>query len=406
MFKEFRDLRRKPDRRRSLPDLLNFGFAEDDYTIVMKDGARLVAFECQGQDLNSASPEELDAHRSLTNRAFLRLDEGFAYQIDHIRYPSASRAKRVLADPVSSMIDHEGALHYAQEGRHHESRTVITIAWRPPSAMESRAARMFVSDEPSASERQRQRKWFQQQLQEFMAAISPVWKLVPLAMSPLLSHITTCINGRMCQVKAPRGSVPLDAVLGNQDFIPGFKPRIGGRHIRVVALSVACRPSRMRNWRPVLSELPLSYRYSIRGIPLPVRGAVGQIGVHRRNWFQKRQGPRAMLSQSIGSGTGAAFENQHALRMAADADDAMAEAESGEVRFCYTTPKIIITADSAAEADEAVRLIFKVCQNLGFDPRIETINAVESWLGSIPIHGWYDVRKRASGLRQPLAESI
>jgi hypothetical protein len=127
MFKEFRDLRRKADRRRSLPDLLNFSFAEDDYTIVMKDGARLVAFECQGQDLNSASPEELDAHRALTNRAFLRLDEGFAYQIDHIRYPSASRAKRVLADPVSSMIDHEGALHYAQEGRHHESRTVIPL---------------------------------------------------------------------------------------------------------------------------------------------------------------------------------------------------------------------------------------------------------------------------------------
>ena len=41
-FKEFKDLRRKPDRRLGLPDLLNFGFLEDDYTIVMKDGARLV----------------------------------------------------------------------------------------------------------------------------------------------------------------------------------------------------------------------------------------------------------------------------------------------------------------------------------------------------------------------------
>ena len=100
-----------------------------------------------------------------------------------------------------------------------------------------------------------------------------------------------------------------------------------------------------------------------------------------------------MLSESIGSGTGAAFENQHALRMAADADDAIAEAEGGEVRFCYVTAKIVITADSAAEADEAARLIFKVCQNMGFDPRIETANANEAWLGSIPIHGWYDVRK-------------
>ena len=30
---------------------------------------------------------------------------------------------------------------------------------------------------------------------------------------------------------------------------------------------------------------------------------------------------------------------------------------------------------------------------MGFDPRIETHNANEAWLGSIPIHGWYDVRK-------------
>jgi len=69
-------------------------------------------------------------------------------------------------------------------------------------------------------------------------------------------------------------------------------------------------------------------------IPLPIRASIGQIGVHRRNWFQKRKGARAIIRETIGWGTGAAFENQHALKMAADADDAMAEAESGEVRFC------------------------------------------------------------------------
>ena|ERR1700677_369630 len=76
MFKEFRDLRRKPERLLGLPDLFNYAFAEDEYTIMTKDGARLRAFECHGPDLNSASPAELDAHRALTNRAFTRFDEG------------------------------------------------------------------------------------------------------------------------------------------------------------------------------------------------------------------------------------------------------------------------------------------------------------------------------------------
>jgi type IV secretion system protein VirB4 len=290
------------------------------------------------------------------------------------------------------MIDHEGALLYAQEGRHYESRTILSIAWRPPSDAQSRVGRAFVSGVPTESHRDRQREWFNQQLHEFADAIHPVWKLAPQPLDAMLSNLTTFINGCVCRLKAPRGIVPLDAVLANQDFIPGFKPRIGGRHIRVVALSGFPSFSHAE-LATMLSELPISYRYSVRALPLPIRTAIGQIGVQRRNWFQKRKGARAILSETIGSGTGAAFENQHALRMAADADDAMAEAESGEVRFCHATVKVIVTADSAAEADEAVRMIFRVGQNAGFDPRLETINCAEAWLGSIPIHGWYDIRK-------------
>jgi len=392
LFKEFKDLRRKPDRRLGLPDLLNFGFLEDDYTIVMKDGARLSAFECHGPDLNSASPAELDGHRALANRAFARFDDGAAFQIDLMRYLSGDLPSRTFADPVSAMLGHETALHYAQEGNHFESQCVVSIACRRPPLVQSKFGSAFVSGRPDSAGREREREWYQQQLQEFRDAAAPVWKLDPLGGSRLLSHINGSINGRMCQLRAPRHPVPLDAILGNQDFVPGFKPRVGGRHIRVISLAGFPAVSHAE-LATFLSELPISYRYSIRAIPLGLRASVSQLGVRRRNWFQKRKGARAMLSESIGSGTGAAFENQHALRMAADADDAIAEAEGGEVRFCYVTAKIVITADSAAEADEAARLIFKVCQNMGFDPRLETANANEAWLGSIPIHGWYDVRK-------------
>ena len=58
----------------------------------------------------------------------------------------------------------------------------------------------------------------------------------------------------------------LDAVLGNQDLIAGFKPRIGGRHIRVVALA-GFPPFSFAEMAAFLSELPICYRYSIRGIP-------------------------------------------------------------------------------------------------------------------------------------------
>ena len=391
MFKEYR-LQRSKDRKRSLPDQLNFAFAEGD-TLIMKDGARMVMFACQGPDLNSASIEELDAQRALANRALLRLDEGFAYQVDFIRYPSAPRPARTMADPVSAMIDHEAAIHYAQEGRHLESQTVMSIAWRAPSAMQGRVGRWFISGQPPVHHhREREREWFEQQMEEFAAAMAPVWKMTRLSIDEMLSHVTSCINGRISQVRAPRGIVPLDSVLGNQDLITGFKPRIGGRHLRVISLSGFPQFSHAELVN-FLSELSFTFRYSIRSIPLPIRGAVNTIGIHRRNWIQKKKGARALVSETLGSGNGTAYQNEHAIEMADDANAALKAAESGDVRFCYVTPKIIVTADTSAEADERARQLFQITQNLGFDPRHETINAVEAWLGSIPIHGWYDVRK-------------
>src|ERR1700677_1902793 len=150
MFKEFRDLRRKPERLLGLPDLFNYAFAEDDHTIVTKDGARLRAFECHGPDLNSASPAELDAHRALTNRAFARFDDGFAYQFDLMRYASSDYPSRVFADPVSAMLDHEAALHYAQAGKHLETKTVLSIACRRGSALQSKLGDTFISDVPAS----------------------------------------------------------------------------------------------------------------------------------------------------------------------------------------------------------------------------------------------------------------
>ena len=73
-LKEFKDLRCKRAKLRGLPDQLNYAIPVDDYTIALKDGAFLSAFDCAGLDLNSASVEELDAHRTEGNRALARLD--------------------------------------------------------------------------------------------------------------------------------------------------------------------------------------------------------------------------------------------------------------------------------------------------------------------------------------------
>src|SRR5580700_6221596 len=128
-LKKFKDLRRKRGRLLGLPDQLNYAIPIDDYTIAMKDGAFLSAFECAGLDLNSASVEELDAHRAQANRALARLDDGFMYYVDLIRYPSVDYPARIFPDPLGTVLEQERKLQYSAEGRHFETRCVLTITY-------------------------------------------------------------------------------------------------------------------------------------------------------------------------------------------------------------------------------------------------------------------------------------
>ena len=88
---------------------------------------------------------------------------------------------------------------------------------------------MFLSGAPKNTHWRRQLNWFKQKLREFEDAISPVWKLTPLDLETLLSHLASCINGRMCEIAVPRTPTYLDAILGNQDLIDQATIKSAGR---------------------------------------------------------------------------------------------------------------------------------------------------------------------------------
>src|SRR5258708_14620196 len=70
---------------------------------------------------------------------------------------------------------------------------------------------------------------------------------------------------------------------------------------------------------------------------------VQQLSTMGRNWFQKRLDFKAFLKESFaGSSSSPAFQNQHALDMAADADMAVGEAHPALVWFCYLTINILV----------------------------------------------------------------
>ncbi len=71
----------------------------------------------------------------------------------------------------------------------------------------------------------------------------------------------------------------------------------------------------------------------------------------------------------------------------------MAEASSGLVRFGYYTSVVLLSSANLQQLREAAQYVTKMIANAGFSARVESVNAVEAYLGSMPGNLFANVRR-------------
>jgi len=79
--------------------------------------------------------------------------------------------------------------------------------------------------------------------------------------------------------------------------------------------------------------------------------------------------------------------------MVADADNALEEVNSGLIAQGYYTGVVVLTDESRDKVEQAARQLEKAINALGFAARIETVNNLEAFLGTLPGHGVENVRR-------------
>ncbi|MDR1915783.1 MAG: conjugal transfer protein TrbE, partial [Synergistaceae bacterium] len=120
----------------------------------------------------------------------------------------------------------------------------------------------------------------------------------------------------------------------------------------------------------------------------PFLDASGHLNSLRKRWAQKT---RSFVSQIFGRAD--APVNLDAANMVADIDEAAIPLDAGDVCYGHHTCVVIIRGSELKELEERAREIVKVFEFRGFPARIEKRNGMEAFLGSLPGHGYENVRK-------------
>jgi type IV secretion system protein VirB4 len=388
-------------------DLLNPAAVVDDGVIVGKNGCLMAAWAYEGRDHASSTDEQKEAVSIRINQALSRLGSGWMLHVDSIRRPAPEYPARGLShfpDPVTAAMDEERRRLFERLGTLYEGGFVLTVTWLPPILAQKRFVALMFDDDSLAPDRHAQTREliqsFQRECGVLESRLSLSLKLqrlksrtvvnedgTSLTYDDFLSHIQFCVTGLTHPVVLPSLPIYLDAVIGGQELWTGTVPKIGRHFIQCVAIEgfpMESYPGILSS----LSELPVACRWSSRFIAMDAHEAVAAMDQYRKKWKQKVRG---LFDQVFNTGHG--HVDQDAVLMVDDAETAMAEVNSGLVALGYYTSVVVLMDEDRSAVEAAARQIEKSINALGFVARVETINTLEAFMGSLPGHGVENVRR-------------
>ena len=390
-----------------LADLLNYAAMVDDGVIVGKNGAFMAAWLYQGDDNASSTDEQREIVSFRINQVLCGLGNGWMVHVDAVRRPAPNYSDRGTShfpDPVTAAIDEERRQLFESLGTMYEGYFVLTVTYFPPVLAQTKFIELMFDDDAVAPDHkartQRLIETFKRECANIESRLSLAVKLQRLRAHKFVNEdgsevthddflrwLQFCVTGMNHPVQLPSNPMYLDALIGGQEMWGGVVPKIGRKFIQAVAIEgfpLESTPGILT----ALGELPTEYRWSSRFIFMDTHEAVKHLDKFRKKWRQKIRG---FFDQVFNTNTGPI--DQDALSMVADAEAAIAEVNSGLVAQGYFTSVVILMDEDRSRLEASARQIEKAINRLGFAARIETLNTMDAFLGSLPGHGVENVRR-------------
>lgn len=390
-----------------LSDLLNYAAVVDDGVIVCKSGALLAAYLYKGDDNSSSTKQQREMVSVRINQALARLGSGWAIHVDAVRrnaprYSSAGLSH--FEDPVCAGIDEERRRLFQSLGNMYEGYFVLSLTWFPPSLAQRKFVELMFDDDSIETDKKTRTydliEEFKREVKNIESRLSSAVHLTRLkgekvidehgtvtVHDGLLSWLQFCITGDHHPVILPKNPIYLDALLGGQELYSGVVPKLGRKFIQTVAIE----GFPLESSPGILSELAeqrCEYRWSSRFIFMDQHESLQHLEKFRKEWRQKVRG---FFDQVFNTGSGRI--DQDAQGMVSDADGAIAEIKSGVVAAGYYTSVVVLMHEDRETLEESARNIEKLINRLGFTARVETVNTLEAYLGSLPAHCYENIRR-------------
>lgn len=376
-----------------LADYLPWVALVGDGIVLNKDGSFQRTAKFRGPDLDSAVAAELVAVAGRLNNAFRRLGSGWAIFVEAQRSEAATYPASRFPDPAAALVDAERKADFEEEGSHFVSGYYLTFLWLPPAEDAARSESwLYEGRETSGVNPWEVARGFADRTDRVLALLDGFmpecrW----LDDGETLTYLHSTISTKRHRVAVPETPIYLDALLADQPLTGGLEPRLGNHHLRVLTIT-GFPGTTTPGLLDEMNRLAFPYRWSTRAILMDKTDATRLLTKIRRQWFAKRKSIAAILKEVM-TNEQSALVDTDAANKAADAEMALQELGADVAGVAYVTATVTVWDEDTRRADEKLRLVEKIIQSRDFSVMVETVNAVDAWLGSLPGHAYANVRQ-------------
>jgi type IV secretion/conjugal transfer VirB4 family ATPase len=398
------DLKHFRDSNKGLSDLLEYAAIVDNGVILNKSGSLMAGWFYRGEDYDSATRDILDHLSHRINQAISKLGTGWCLHVDACRMPVESypMENSHFPDPISKLIEEERSSFFKSIGTQYQTIYVLILTYQPPLKAHNKLIDILYADtgEPEKNFGDRVLEYFNETIKDIENQLSYQLSMTRINAEMasdevgrkfyydrFLQYLNYCISGENHPIRLPRTPMYIDSLIGGHQLVTGTQPKLNKNYFSVIAIDGLPQES----YASILSDLDrqgTAYRWSTRFIFLDPSRGEQELQGYRRKWKQKTIG---FVDQLVGNHGGPI--NYDAVEMVEDIDGALSEISSRTITYGYYTSNIILFGKTAEEVDSKAQIFRNVIQALGFSARIEDLNTVEAWLGSLPGHVEPNVRR-------------
>lgn len=388
-------------------DLIRYHTIIDDGRIIInKDGSIMAGWYLEGADHYNITVAQHEHLIAMINQLLNSLGGQTVLHHDVQRIESPKYIMREAShfpEEISEAIDESQRRSFEAAETMYESIQVLIMTFNPDEIAFQKLSKYMYDSEQEFTTTDYGKNIianFKRQIEIVEATLSVYFRLTrlgniytedefgtKLVYNEFLQCLQYCITGIKQPILLPQDvTIPLDCVLGGQDLYTGTIPMIGRKYI--ITVSVDGYPQ--GSWPGIINlvtELPIQVRISNRMILLERYQAHSLAKNRERKWSQKQKGIKDVILNNPNP-----RYDLDAVNMTIDAQEAIAEINSGAVNYLHNTFTIVLMDENLEKIQQAASDVQKVLLNLGFSCRIEDVNNLEAFIGSWPGYAYENVR--------------